>query len=234
VSVVVVLDGPVRHHSKKARAARVTEVEQARFDALIMKKELMRNIDLLHNSSALPTIEVNTMNSTILTLEEELQKREKKFNENAALPTNFVESVQHEVDNVRRDLGDTEVTVSVVEAVTQADCVICYHAVRGNVDGALANDGDFIAVTGRNMMLIKEFKIKKGWKRTSRSHDDALSNVMVAIGYKDKFQSDVLDKLSLDAVPTYTDLKVKKGHRLAPHPLFFASLLLGGILFLPK
>ena len=85
VSVVVVLDGPVRHHSQKARAARVTEVEQARFDALIMKKELMRNIDLLHNSSALPTIEVNTMNSTILTLEEELQKREKKFNENAAL-----------------------------------------------------------------------------------------------------------------------------------------------------
>ena len=43
---------------------------------------------------------------------------------------------------------------------------------------------------------------------------------MVAIGYKDKFQSDVLDKLTLDAVPTYTDLKVKQGHRLAPHPLF--------------
>ena len=145
------------------------------------------------------------MNSTILTLEGELKKREKKFNENAALPTNFAESVQHEIDNVRRELGDTEVTVSVVEAVTQADCVICYHAVRGNSDGALANDGDFIAVTGRNMMLIKEqFKFKKVWKRTSRSHDDALSNVTVAIGYKDIFQSNVLDKLSLDVVPNYT------------------------------
>lgn len=93
------------------------------------------------------------MNSTNLTLEGELKKREKKFNENAALPTNFAESVQHEneIDNVRRELGDTEVTVSVVEAVTQANCVICYHALRGNSDGALANDGDCIAVTGRNI-----------------------------------------------------------------------------------
>jgi hypothetical protein len=73
------------------------------------------------------------MNSTILTLEGELKKRDKKFNENAALPTNFAESVQHEneIDNVRRELGDTEVTVSVLEAVTQANCVICYHALRG-------------------------------------------------------------------------------------------------------
>ncbi len=71
------------------------------------------------------------MNSTNLTLEGELKKREKKFNENAALPTNFAESVQHEneIDNVRRELG--EVTVSVLEAVTQANCVICYHALRG-------------------------------------------------------------------------------------------------------
>jgi hypothetical protein len=51
--------------------------------------------------------------------------------------------------------------VSVVEAGTQADCVICYHAVRGNVDGALANDGDFIAVAGRNMMLIKNSSLRK-------------------------------------------------------------------------
>ena len=70
-------------------------------------------------------------------------------------------------------------------------------------------------------MLIKEqFKFKKVWKRTSRSHDDALSNVTVAIGYKDILQSDVLDKLSLDVVPNYTALKVQQGHRLAPHPLF--------------
>ena len=37
-SVVVVLDGPTRHHSKKARAARVMDAEQARFDSLLLQK----------------------------------------------------------------------------------------------------------------------------------------------------------------------------------------------------
>ena len=54
------------------------------------------------------------------------------------------------------------ITVCIVEAVTQADCVICYHAMRNGDDGALANDGDFIAVAGKKMMLIKDFKIKRG------------------------------------------------------------------------
>ena len=78
---------------------------------------------------------------------------------NAALHINFVESIRQEVDNVRSELGNSMITVSVVEAVTQTDCVICYHALWNGVDKALANDGDFIAGAGKKMMLIKDFKM---------------------------------------------------------------------------
>ena len=87
------------------------------------------------------------------------------------------------------------ITVCIVEAVTQADCVICYHAMRNGDDGALANDGDFIAVAGKKMMLIKDFKIKRGWKRTNKSHVDALGSIIVAVGYRDIFHSDIVGKL---------------------------------------
>ena len=98
----------------------------------------------------------------IICIEKEIKSREKKFQDNAALPINFVESIRQDVDNVCSELSNIVITVFVVEAVTQADCVICYHAMQNGVDGALANDGDFIAVAGKKMMLIKDFKIKRG------------------------------------------------------------------------
>jgi len=161
-SVVVVLDGPTRHHSKKARAAHVMDAEQARFHSLLLRKVLLQKIESIRYNTDLTPAEVESTKDEIICIEKEIKSREKKFQDNAALPNNFVESIRQEVDNVHSELGNSVITVCIVEAVTQADCVICYHAMRNGDDGALANDGDFIAVAGKKMMLIKDFKIKRG------------------------------------------------------------------------
>ena len=38
--------------------------------------------------------------------------------------------------------------ISLVEAVTQADTIIAYEAIKGKCDAALSNDGDFIMMCG--------------------------------------------------------------------------------------
>jgi len=215
-SVVVVLDGPTRHHSKKAWAARVMDAEQARFDSLLLRKVLLQKIESIRDNTDLTPAEVESTKDEIICIEKEIKSREKKFQDNAALPINIVESIRHEVDNVRSELGNSVITVSVVEAVTQADCVICYHAMWNGVDEALANDGDFIAGAGKKMMLIKDFKIKRGWKRTNKSHVDALGSKIVAVGYRDVFHSDIVGKLNL----VENDIRLSVGFKYAHHPLF--------------
>jgi hypothetical protein len=187
---VVVIDCPTCHHSKKARATCVMDAEQARFDSLLLQKEMLQKIYRIHNNTDLTAFEVESTKDEIICLEKEVKSREKKFQENAALPTNFEEFIRHEVDNFCRKLGNTGVTGSVVEAITQADFVICYHNMRNRVDEVLGNGGDFIAVAGKEVMLIVDFKIKKRQKRTNKSHSDALGSIIVAVGYPDVFQRD--------------------------------------------
>ncbi len=92
-----------------------------------------------------------------------IRKKEKKSQDSVAVPSNFAELIRDEIDDVRGNLtGNKQVTVSVVEARTHADGVICYHAMHNGVDRVLGNDTDFIAIAGKEMMLIKDFLSKDG------------------------------------------------------------------------
>ena len=103
-----------------------------------------------------------------------------------------------------------------MEAVTQADCVICYHAMRNRVDGALVNDGDFIAVVGKEMMLMKDFEIKKGFKCKTNlilMHSEAS---LSQVGYCDVFQREIVGHVNL----LENDIKQSVDYKYAQHPLF--------------
>ena len=93
-SVVVVLDGPTRHHSKKARAAHVMDAEQARFHSLLLRKVLLQKIESICYTTDLTPAEVESTKDEIICIEKEIKLREKKFQDNAALPINFVESIR--------------------------------------------------------------------------------------------------------------------------------------------
>jgi hypothetical protein len=90
VSVQVVLDGPYRHHSKKARAHPVMEVDQAWLDSLLLRQKLLRQIDTLRDASSDLT-NIETVEKEIVILEKLIRSREKKFQESAAIPTDFAE-----------------------------------------------------------------------------------------------------------------------------------------------
>jgi hypothetical protein len=48
--------------------------------------------------------------------------------------------------------------IEYVQARTQADAGICYHALNNMIDGAIANDSDFAVVAGGKILQIIEWK----------------------------------------------------------------------------
>ena len=62
-------------------------------------------------------------------------------------------------------LFDKKTNIKFIEAVTQADNVICYNVNINLCDGAVSPDGDFIINSSRKMMLIKEFKYNRTLKK---------------------------------------------------------------------
>jgi len=71
-SVVVVLDGPTRHHSKKARAARVMD---ALFDSLLLQKVMLQKIESMRNNTDLTPAEVESTKDEIICIEKEIKSR---------------------------------------------------------------------------------------------------------------------------------------------------------------
>ena len=102
----------------------------------------------------------------LVTIKGEIEKIEKTVTSNEKairarlLPDDFLDSLKDEVNKLKQDSG-REGTVKVIQAKTQADLVIEHLAVTGIIDGAVANDCDFVVVAGKSMMLIEDFKLGK-------------------------------------------------------------------------
>jgi hypothetical protein len=92
----------------------------------------------------------------------------------------------------------------VVKARKWADYVISYYATPHGVDGALANGTDFIAVAGKDMMLIiNDFKLKWVWKgHLPTKKIPPICENTVAVGYWYIFEIDIKSKLD---VPEFCD-----------------------------
>ena len=82
-----------------------------------------------------------------------------------------MELIRDEIKIVCSDLGNTLVPVSLLEARTHTDCVICYCAIPipKSIYGAVANDIDFITVAGKAMMPMKDIKFEGGLKQNSKN-----------------------------------------------------------------
>ena len=185
IKVVLVLDNHQhRHHSKKSTITRDNNAEIARIDCIAIRKKIMQKV---HQLKSIPFHD-NTrdiLEKELSTLQKNLDRKEKIVTDRLRYKTFF-----EDVSDASKELTQQYPSLfRVVEAVTQADCVICYEANKGDCDGSIASDGDFVVNSGRNMLLIKDFKMNK---RTCKkivpanftiasSHLDVISHAVVNV-----------------------------------------------------
>ena len=82
-------------------------------------------------------------------MEQEVKSKERAIRARF-LPDDFLERLEEEANRLRQDSG-CEGTVKIIQAKTQADLVIEHLAVTRIIDGAVANDCDFVVVAGKSM-----------------------------------------------------------------------------------
>ena len=145
-----------RHHSKKATVIRNVKAEQARVDCILLRTELMRLFHQLNESSRSDE-EKRIIKEKMNTTEKKIHKLEKTVRERLR----FVDLYENVTDLARRIILKHPHHLTIVEAKTQADTVICYENVNGDCDAAISNDGDFIMVAGKHMLLVKDFHIDR-------------------------------------------------------------------------
>ena len=86
--------------------------------------------------------------------------------------------------------------MEIIQAKTQADLVIEHLAVTGIIDGAVANDCDFVVVAGKSMMLIKDFKLGKP---ASKKLPKSVVSIKLAAGFYSVLHEAVVTVLKMKA-----------------------------------
>ena len=165
ISVVLAMDNrSYRHHSKKSTLIRDRKVEQARIDSIIICSNLMRKIHQLRDPTLTLAVE-EEIHDKMNVLEKAVKKNEKIILDRLRYK-NFFEEI-HDAINSCKAVENFNITI--VEAVTQADSVICYQCNKGDCDGALSSDGDFIVNSGKKILLIRDFKFfRRGKKNVNK------------------------------------------------------------------
>jgi hypothetical protein len=228
VAVVVCGDGDIRHHSKKATTKRIWEAEQAKLNCLLLRKKLSclveesRDARITQEQKEQVASEIQKLQSTVKT-------QENKFSENI-LPDDFAASLSDALDESKEKIPHQS-TGSIIfqKARTQADCVIAFNAVRRTCVAAFANDADFVTMAGKEMLLVKDFKLGK-----KTEDDKSLFDFLLATGFGDVMKDSITGPLSISqsAVqkPTYPLVE-----RFPDDPLLRALVAVGtGCDTLPK
>ena len=150
INVVLAADNrSYRHHSKKATIERNQQAEQARIDTIFLKKKLLLLVE-----QSRTTNESENMKTVMKKVQQKIRSKE-KFIEDRLKVMNLYYRLRDDLMLLNGD--DRNDNITLVEAVTQADHVICFGSIKGDCDAALANDGDFIMLAGKKMLMITKF-----------------------------------------------------------------------------
>ncbi len=153
VKLTIVDDGPSRHHSKKATILRDGICKQARIlDCILLHAELLKLVQQSRNPhiTQADSIKIAT---EIKSLEKRVATKENLIR-NRVAESKYRQYLEEGIDERReeRKLKEEFAEIEYIQARTQADAVICYHAINNLIDGAIANDSDFAVVAGRKVL----------------------------------------------------------------------------------
>ncbi len=163
--VVLVCDGSVRHHSKRASVQRQVERYKTKVQLYQTRCELMQVI----KSISLATTE---------TEKENLKKAESRLADNSS-------KLEKKIDNADLDVGDIlfnklieesqkkmekdpKVEIIVMQAEFQADSVIAYRTMENLNDMTIMEDSDLAALCGKQCVSISKFEVSNLGKRNSQ------------------------------------------------------------------
>jgi hypothetical protein len=154
VKVTIVDDGPYRHHSKKATIQHDALYKQARIESILMCTNLLkrvqqsRSLDITQTESSKLLAERKKLEKTVTSKENLIRSHVPE--------SDFCLCLEEGINQLQEEwlVQKRMAEIEYVQARTQADAVICYHALNNMIDGAIANDSKFAVVAGGKMLQI--------------------------------------------------------------------------------
>ena len=161
IHVVLAFDNRVhRHHSKKATIIRHQECEQARIDAIYLRKKLIQQNKLLRDPTH-PPEQINTISNNIKEIQKKIHTKE-TLSQSREHYENLLDDIE-QLLLLESDIVQERIRLA--EAKTQADYVIVYESLNGDCDAAVSRDGDFIVLGGEKLLLVSNFNFNKSSKK---------------------------------------------------------------------
>ena len=155
IDVLIICDGPDRHHSKRATIRRAAEVQKNKIKLILNKTKLARlTSERRATSSVQRKQEIQKEGEE---LAKETNKLEKKLQDTLFdVGTSLLEAIQQKIATIEND-DESFGTINVVQTVFQAYSLLAYRCVRGLSDMMFANDSDQAALCGKECCSVKEF-----------------------------------------------------------------------------
>lgn len=202
--VVVVCDGAVRHHTKRASVQRQAILFSQKVKSYLLQLKLMSILDerkgITDEALKLQLEGEETIISS------DLKALERKIQYSSVdVGQQFYESLLKHVNNIpAADLGKKSGNVSVIQAEYQADSVLAYRRVNKFSDVVFSSDSDLLAHSGELCLGIKSFNsILRGKKagfdniELFTADEKMLGNIISAL-HKSPDSSDI--KLSRNGI----------------------------------
>lgn len=187
-AVVIICDGSVRHHSKRATVQRQASLFGEKVKSYLLRVRLMSIMVL--KSSATDTVEKERLESEENSVSSQLKTLEKKLQySNVDVGQEFYESLLHHVYNIpKANLGKKGGTIEIFQAEYQADSVLAFRRVNNISDIVFSSDSDLLAHAGSMCLGIKCFNYISRGKNTGMDQielfvadDVMLSNITTAL-----------------------------------------------------
>lgn len=157
--VVLVCDGSIRHHTKRATIKRSIQRYKSQITILEKRKRLMIISDLRTNTDSVSTI--NELNDEEEKLSNSIKRAEAALQSSPLVDVgqSLYDELRNLIESFTDDMiGDRGGVMTVCQAKYQADSVLAYRCNAGINDVVLGNDTDLAVHCGKKCFAIKDFK----------------------------------------------------------------------------
>ena len=151
IQTTVILDGAVRHHSKRATTERLARREKARVEAILARMKITKLTAALETTSLTTEVRDDIIQRRSL-LEKTVSSRENACR--SLLDAEFGAALSSAISAI----GNGSIISNVKEAMLQADPVIIRGVLSGDCDLVVSSDSDFAALLGENGLQLSNLK----------------------------------------------------------------------------
>lgn len=157
--VVVICDGPLRHHSKRAKTQRDAQSKQNIIDYKALSIQLMTTVNSIEHTN-----DYNEKKSLLekkVVINNKLEKLRKKLYSNIFdVGDSFYDSLCIEANEINTSIEVTN-KITIIQNKFQADSLLAFRCMNNLSDICFASDTDQAALCGEKCVSVREFSITK-------------------------------------------------------------------------